>query len=159
MKINYMLIVFLVVVCFPDCERRFAHENSPDSAQEGLPFAIFPWHTRYIHRQVTPTSVDVGDYNSIAFNPNDNLPYISYYNTTNQDLMLASPNPSGTGNCGDGGDWWCRAVDGDGLEGRSTDDTGQYSSIAFWKNPGDEVVWKMGISYYNATTHGLRYAV
>ena len=101
--------------------------------------------------------MDVGDYNSIAFNPYDGLPYISYYNATHEDLMLASPQPNGTGNCGDYGDWWCRAADGDGLEGRSTDDTGQYSSIAFWKSGGD--AWKLGISYYNATTHGLRYAV
>ena len=41
-------------------------------------------------------------------------------------------------------------MDGDGLEGRSTDDTGQYSSIAFWKSTSEDK-WKMGISYYDAT--------
>jgi hypothetical protein len=159
MKKYIPMIILTVVVLFSlAVSIVLAQENKPDGAQEAASQAArSPWYTRYIHRQVSPTSVDVGSYNSIAFNPNDGLPYISYYNATNHDLMLASPYLDGGSNCGNNGDWWCRAVDGDGLEGRSTDDTGQYSSIAFWKSNSVDT-WKMGISYYDATTYGLRYA-
>ena len=135
-----------------------AHENKPESPQAAASWAARSgWTTQYIERFFYPT-VDVGSYNSIAFNPHDNLPYISYYHATNKDLMLASPASSLNGNCGpSSNDWWCRPVDGDGLEGRSTDDTGQYSSLAFWKGSGDDT-WKLGISYYDATIYGLRYA-
>ena len=136
-----------------------AAESQPEDMQvTGSHYALAPWFIRYVHHPALPDLVDVGDYNAISFNPVDGQPYISYYITTHQDLMLASPTPKGNGNCGNEYDWWCRAVDGDGMEGRSTDDTGQYSSIAFWQSPADENYWKMGISYYNATLHALRFA-
>lgn len=136
-----------------------AAESQPADIQAvGSHYSQAPWFIRYVHHPAPPDIIDVGEYNSVAFNPTDGLPYISYYNATHHDLLLASPNLSGTGNCGNEHDWWCRAVDGDGLEGRSTDDTGQYSSIAFWKNSIDDENWKLGISYYDATTHGLRFA-
>jgi hypothetical protein len=136
----------------------FAHASQPDSTQAAAwQLATAPWYTIYVHRQVTPIILDVGKYNSVAFNPKDGLPYISYYNATNHTLMLASPYYNGGSSCGVNGDWWCRTVDGDGVDGRSAHSVGQYSSIAFWSSTGQE--WKMGFSYYDATVYGLRYAV
>lgn len=161
MKMRIPFLVFSTMVLFSLLASAvLAKENQPDGAQVVASWTVrSPWFTQYIHRQVSPI-LDVGRYNSIAINPHDNQPYISYYNATDHDLMLASPMLSGESNCGGiYSYWWCRAVDGDGLEGRSTDDTGQYSSIAFWQDSGDENTWKLGISYYDATNHGLKYAV
>jgi hypothetical protein len=162
MKKHIPLTILSVMVLFSlAASLVLAKENQPDDTQVVASWsARSRWFTQYIHRQVSPTILDVGSYNSIAINPHDNLPYVSYYNATDHDLMLASPVLSGDSNCGSyQGVWWCRAVDGDGLEGRSTDDTGQYSSIAFWQDSGDENTWKLGISYYDATNYGLKYAV
>ncbi len=90
----------------------------------------------------------VGTYPSIAFNPAGGLPYISYYDAINGDLMLA--HPSSAGNCGTDNRWSCQPVDASPEE-----DVGKYSSIAFW---GDSDHWTMGISYYDQTNGALRFA-
>ena len=102
MKKHFPMVVLTAVVLFSlAVSLVLAQENKPDGAQEAASQAArSPWYTRYIHRQVSPSSVDVGSYNSIAFNPHDGLPYISYYNATNHDLMLASPDLDGGSNCG-----------------------------------------------------------
>jgi hypothetical protein len=94
------------------------------------------------------TASDFGAYASVAIDSRYDTLYISYYDATNGDLRLASPVAPGTGNCGPENGWWCRTV-------YSTDDVGQYSSIDIWQGLG---VWKLGISYYNATNGALEYA-
>jgi hypothetical protein len=73
--------------------------------------------------------------------------------------MLASPVPNGGSNCGVGGNWWCRVVDGDGVGDHSNADVGKYSSIAFWEDTGGFISWKLGITYYDVTNNALKYAV
>jgi hypothetical protein len=108
-----------------------------------------PWTGQYVHR-VTDPPLKVGSYNSIAFSWREYQPYISYYDATNGDLMLATPDTTGQfGNCGKDNSWYCRPVDWEG-------DVGQYSSIAIWKNPA--LQWKLGISYYDKTNAALKYA-
>jgi hypothetical protein len=109
------------------------------------------WLGQYVHRVYEPAAqaLDLGKYNSIAFNPQDSFPYISYYDATKGDLMLASPVPKGGSNCGVDGNWWCRAVDEEG-------DVGQHNSIAFWSDGSLE--WKLGISYHDQSLGALKFA-
>jgi len=70
--------------------------------------------------------------------------------------MLANPGPSGGFNCGVGGNWWCRMVDG------ASSNAGMFSSIAFWSGVEETIpVWKLGIAYHDftTTTNALKYAV
>ena len=114
--------------------------------------ATSPWFTDWADKT---TSAHLGYYPSIAYNPADGLPYISYYDSVNGNLMLASP--ASGGNCGSNNSWWCRVVDGDSSSsGKTNGDVGNYSSIAFWKGPFS---WKLGISYHDASTHALKLAV
>ncbi len=105
------------------------------------------------------TSAHLGYYPSIAYNPADGLPYISYYDSVNGNLLLDSP--ASGGNCGPNNSWWCRVVDGDSsLSGKTNGDVGQFSSTAFWSgNIGLIPTWKMGISYHDASNHALKVAV
>lgn len=121
--------------------------------------ARLPWSTHYVHRELAPSGLKLGEYNSIGYYPDGNVPYISYYDATYNNLWLASPVTDGSGNCGTNGEWWCRVVDGNGAAGTSNDDVGQYSSIDLWRSTSGLIRSKLGISYYNATTHGLKYAV
>ena len=102
MKQHIPMIVLTAIVLFSlAASLVLAKENQPDDAQAIASWsARSRWFTQYIHRQVSPTILDVGSYNSIAINPYDNLPYVSYYNATDHDLMLASPVLSGDSNCG-----------------------------------------------------------
>jgi len=120
--------------------------------------ATSPWFVSWVDRS---TSSDVGAYPSVAYNPSDGLPYISYYDAVNGHLLLASPAvPGGTGNCGTGLNWWCRVVDGNGANGSSLDNVGRYSSIDFWSGVDEGTpVWKLGIAYHDDTTNALKYAV
>ena len=112
--------------------------------------ANLPWVSQYVHQVSYP--LDVGRYTSLALRPYDDYPYISYYDQTNGDLMVASPYPGGGYNCGLNGNWWCQAIDG-----TNGDDVGQYSSIDVW---GDSSAnWKLGISYYDATHRALKTAI
>jgi hypothetical protein len=142
--------------------------SSPGLAQNALPLqltvasasnqaAASPWFVSWADKM---TSADIGAYPAVAYSPVDGLPYISYYDAVNGHLMLASPWLSGSSNCGVGGNWWCRVVDGDGSNGSSNDNVGTYSSIAFWKSSSLAGYWKLGIAYYDSTGYGsLKYAV
>jgi hypothetical protein len=110
-----------------------------------------PWRGQYIQRIINPPT-QLGGYPSIAFDPVTNTPYVSYYNKTAGDLMLASPVPNGGSNCGVNGNWWCRPVDGQ--EGA---DVGQYSSIGLWAESPE--YWKIAISYYDVTHRALKAAI
>jgi hypothetical protein len=103
------------------------------------------WSTDWI---TSSTAVSDGTHVSIAFDPGDGTPYVSYYDVTNGDLMLTSPVSSG-GNCGPNNSWWCRSV-------VTIGDVGQYSSIDIYTAP---LAWKLGIAYYDNTNHSLQYAL
>jgi hypothetical protein len=87
---------------------------------------------------------------SITYDLITNTPYISYYNAKTQKLMLASP--ASNGNCGDG-TYWCRNVE----PTTTTDDIGQASSIAIHGRVSN-VGGKLGMTYNDATTKGLKFA-
>ena len=101
-----------------------------------------------------------GRYVSMAISPHNGVVYVSYYDATDGNLRMAHSVDIGTGNCGPSNAWKCETIDSGGTWIIS-DDVGQYSSI--------DVVWiartfpsrsynKVGISYYNATDHTLKYA-
>lgn len=118
------------------------------------PKADIPWYSTWADET---TSTGIGAYPSIAYSPINDLPYISYYDSVNGNLMLTHYTPDGSGNCGIDNLWYCEVVDGDGLNGHSGNDVGQYSSLDFYYNTATRV-WKIGISYYDATQKVLRYA-
>lgn len=84
------------------------------------------------------TTNDVGKYSSLSVDPSGK-PWVSYYDTTNSGLRVA--NYVGTGGTGCASSaWTCTAVE-------TTNDVGQYSSIAF--DPSG-AAW---VSYYDANTN------
>jgi|GEM_PF-935544 len=150
-----ILVVLLSLVGEPGFAARAMFD--PNTAASLPNPASSPWFISWVDRS---TSTDVGAYPSVAYSPIDGLPYLSYYDAVNGDLVLASPVPNGGSNCGVGGNWWCRAVDGSGVNGSSLDNVGTYSSADFWKGlEGSTPVWKFGIAYHDNTTHALKYAV
>ena len=70
---------------------------------------------------------------SVAIDSKSGKPYISYYDGTDNKLMMA--HPSANGNCGPNNDWLCEAQ-GDG---------GKYSSIDICTKDGET---KVGIAYF-----------
>jgi hypothetical protein len=157
-----MLFGFLLaaVLAFTLSSPGLAQKAQPDqiTASSAVnPAATSPWFVSWVDKT---TSADLGAYPSVAYNSGNGLPYISYYESTNGNLMLASPKPNGGSNCGVGGNWWCRVVDGNGSNGSSNDNVGTYSSIASWRgNVGLIPVWKLGFSYHDITNDALKYAV
>jgi hypothetical protein len=120
--------------------------NNPDAvALTG----VTPWFLQHVDGAADNS---VGVYPAIAFSPRDGSPYISYYNSTPNELWLASPVSDATGNCGVGNNWWCRMVDTDG-------DVGKYSSIDMWKSSTIVGRWKLGISYYDTSDRALKAAI
>ena len=91
------------------------------------------------------TSHDAGQHVSLAIAP-DGTAYISYYDTTYDDLRMAQYVGTG-GNCGPNNDWMCETVD-------SVGNVGMYSSIAV--DPTDNLPI---ISYYDATNGALKLAI
>ncbi len=89
-------------------------------------------------------TLEAGQSPSLAINPIDQKPYISYYGATAKDLKLAFPVSSG-GDCGPGNTWSCNSI-----RYTNTVDFGLSSSIGF--NSAGE--W--GISYVeNSPSGGL----
>jgi hypothetical protein len=104
-------------------------DDSEDTEEEGLCWNI----------QTVDDVDDVGAYNSLAFDSNDN-PRISYYDSTHGDLKYARLN-SGT--------WTIVDVDAD--DSLATN-VGAYNSLAFDSNDNPR------ISYYDSTHGDLKYA-
>ena len=106
-----------------------------------------PWTTEW----VDSTSDDkAGSYPSIAFNPLNGQPYISYYDATGTNLMLAKPYaPGEVSLCPGNPKWTCILIDGE------VSDVGKFSSLAFYQY-GD--ILKMGISYYDDNLRALKFA-
>jgi hypothetical protein len=111
--------------------------------------AKMPWFSEYVHQVSNPD--DVGAYASLAFRPVDDLPYISYYDAYNGDLMLAYYAINGGGNCGTNNNWHCDVLD-DG----SGYNVGTYTSLDFWANEANQS-WRIGISYHDETNGALKF--
>jgi hypothetical protein len=112
-----------------------------------LTVANAAWFGQYVHQVDYP--YDVGSFTSLALNPVDGLPYISYYDAYNGDLMLAHFVPNGAGNCGTNNKWYCETIDTDG-------DVGRYTSISIWSNSIDS--YRIGISYQDVTNRSLKFS-
>jgi hypothetical protein len=122
--------------------------NSVNNASSG--YANLPWFGQYVHSSLDP-AIDVGGYNSLAYRPFDDVPYMSYYDASNGNLTLAHLLPGGGGNCGTGNMWHCEALDG-----TNGDNVGNYTSLAFWADESAKS-WKIGISYHDVTNRGLKF--
>jgi hypothetical protein len=103
--------------------------------------AGFIWHTATVD-----SNGDHGTHASIAFHPTSGIPWISYYDEENQDLMVAHRVSSG-GNCGPNQEWYCETVD-------SAGDVGRYSSI----DVAPLSIWKVGVAYYDTSSQALKFA-
>lgn len=121
---------------------------SVDAADRDISPANLPWIKEYIE-----WGNNRGTHVSIAHHPTNGRAYISYYDSSNKDLMLAYElSTPGSGDCGPNNDWRCVVVD-------SVGDVGQYSSIDVVYISGSLLNYtKVGISYYDATNGALKYA-
>jgi hypothetical protein len=123
-----------------------SHEHWRAVSAASSTAATPPWFIDTIDGDET---IDVGQYVSVAIDPRNDRPYISYYDATNGDLRVAKHVESG-GNCGPGDSWSCETVD-------SAGDVGKFSSIAIYTGTYP-FTWKVGVSYYDADAYALKYA-
>jgi hypothetical protein len=100
-----------------------------------------PWKS-----QTIDSANDYGQHASLAIDPRNDIPFISYYDATSGHLRLASPATTG-GNCGPDNSWFCQTVD-------SSPSVGIYSSIGI-SPPGPSR--ELGISYVDESSHTLKY--
>jgi hypothetical protein len=126
------------------------NSDSPDDATSQ--YGKLPWHSQYAQKVNFPQ--DVGTYTSLAINPLNDLPYISYYDAYNGDLMLAHFLPNGGGNCGTNNNWKCEVLDGDVSHGGAN--VGTHTSIDIIANEADHS-WRIGISYHDVTNDALKF--
>ena len=149
-----VMIVAIVLASLLGVSLTQAQQTDDSLSATGLTFqeANLPWNAQYAHQVDYPD--DVGSYASLALRPYDNLPYISYYDSTNGDLMLAHLMPLGNGDCGTDNKWKCERLDGDLIHG--SDNVGSYTSIDFWADESNSA-WRIGISYHDTTNRGLKY--
>jgi hypothetical protein len=103
------------------------------------PGATAPWYT-----ETVDSGLGVGSHVSVAINQYGTT-YISYYDSSNKNLMMAKYVGSG-GNCGPDNDWSCLTLD-------SGADVGQYNSIAI-----DPTTNLPKIAYYDASEKALKLA-
>jgi hypothetical protein len=148
------LVVIIILLSFGGVTLTQAQQtvNSVSTTYDISQKANQPWYSQYIHQVSFPD--DVGTYASLALRPFDDIPYISYYDATNGDLMLAHFLPHGGGNCGTDNNWYCEVLDGDADHGGGN--VGTYTSIAFWADEANQT-WRIGISYHDVTHHGLKF--
>lgn len=143
-------LLLLALAFYADAGR--AQSPQPESGSSTTVETLMgtlPWQTAVVD---SITEGATGRYISMDIYENTSKPYISYYDSTNQDLRLAHPVTAGTGNCGPRNDWLCEIIDGAG-------DVGQFSSIdVIYRYSFFRGYAKIGISYYDATNGALKYA-
>jgi hypothetical protein len=137
----FVLLLMLVGVTLAQAQKSVGSGTNATSPDAGP-----SWNGQYIQHVDYP--FDVGTYVSLAINPIDNLPQVSYYDAYNGNLMYAHYIPSGNGNCGTSNHWYCEAIDEAG-------DVGTATSIDIWKVDVDS--YKVGISYHDVTNAALKY--
>ena len=152
MRKHYRFSLFIVVVILVSLlgvNLTFAQETGNSSPSNLIDTnADQPWTSQFVHQVSYPD--DVGKYASLGLRPFDDLPYISYYDAANGNLMLAHWAPN-TGNCGTNNNWQCEVLDGD-----NGDDVGSFSSLDFWADDATQT-WKIGISYHDTTNGALKF--
>ena len=133
-----LLSLLMLTIVTPAAAHRSIEANTPGD---------IPWTTGIID---TAAGVFTGKQVSLAYTPDNQIPYISYYDATNKDLRMASYVSPGASNanCGPNNDWYCQTVDSNG-------DVGQYSSIAVTDEP---LFRKIGIAYRDDSSNALKYA-
>jgi len=134
-----LLIIILMLGVNLTRAQQAPNANPPN--QINLAQADNPWRTEYVDRSINPPQ-QVGYFPSLALRTSDDLPYISYYNLTDGDLMIAYRFPSTS--CGL--NWTCDQVN----EPEAV--TGQNTSADTWS---DGELWKLGISYYDSSYRSL----
>ncbi len=138
-----IILISLLGVNFTQAQQSGNSVSSANAISQG---GNIPWHGQYVHQVSYP--YDVGSYTSLALNPVDNIPYLSYYDAYNGDLLLAHLVPHGGGNCGTNNNWYCEPIDEDG-------NVGKYTSIDLWSGSTDS--YRIGISYYDGTNRSLKF--
>jgi hypothetical protein len=141
------LVILLAIVFIFGLAQAFSQELEPSDTS--VTQADIIWISQYVHRSLEP-AINVGTHNSTAIHPVDHKPRISYYDSTNGNLMLARPVATGSGNCGEGDSWDCDVIDD------SENDVGQFSSLDYWVDEENDK-YSIGISYYDATLKALKY--
>jgi hypothetical protein len=109
-----------------------------------------PWRISTV--DLTPGK-DMGQFSSLALDPVNGHPYVSYYNATDRDLRFAKYVGVG-GNCGPSADWSCETVDSSG-------DVGKSSSIDAHYFPAQLPLRgrvAIGIAYYDADHSALKFS-
>jgi hypothetical protein len=153
MRPNFRFGIFTVVIILFSLlgvNLTFAQETGNSAPSNSISQAAnLPWTYQYAH--IGDNLEDFGAYTSLALRPFDDLPYISYYDAINGDLMLAHYQPNGSGNCGTNNMWHCEVLDGD-----NGDNVGTYTSIDFWADEATHT-WKIGISYHDITNRALKF--
>jgi hypothetical protein len=122
-------------------------QASPKQAETASIQAGARWFKDYVDQPG-----DVGAYASIAFDPGNGTPWISYYNRATTALRVAHYVGSG-GNCGPADDWYCEIVD-------NTGSVGTYSSIDVHPDLGPYPLntRRVGVAYYDAGNGALKFA-
>ncbi len=123
--------------------------ESQASTNQVSGMANLPWVNQYIQQDLA-APLNVGFYVSMAIRSFDDSPVMSYYDSSNGNLMLAYPVPGHSGNCGTNNNWLCNPLDGD----VGDVNVGRYTSIDLWGATPDS--WKLGISYYDITHQSLK---
>ncbi len=112
----------------------------------------------WIKEYIDPSNeVSVGSYTDIAFDPDSGTPWISYYDESNTNLIVAHRISPGMGNCGVNNSWQCVVVDDNLL----ANDVGMYTSIDIYPDTSSDPMfstWKVGVSYFSTSSNKLRYA-
>ena len=128
------------------CAGRWPGAGSPKQGEAASTPPNAGWFTAYVDQPG-----DVGSYASIAFDPGNGTPWISYYDVANTALKVAHRVGSG-GNCGPANDWSCEIVDNSG-------NVGMFSSIDV--HPTDDPplnTRRIGVAYYDASNGALKFA-
>jgi hypothetical protein len=151
LRICLLCVVLVLGLGFQVGPSQATHDgaHSLSSPTSSYP-ADYPWASQYIQQELDPPR-DVGGYVSLALLPFNNFLLASYYDATDHSLIMATPVPNHSGNCGTNHNWFCVTFDG------GVTDVGRYASSDFWGYSADN--WKWGISYYDATNRLLKVAI
>ena len=146
-----ILIAVVILLSLVGGNLTLAQQSGNSAAPSGTisQDANFPWSTQYAQHVSFPD--DVGTYASLAIHPLTDLPYISYYDATNGNLILAHFVGNGGGDCGTNNNWHCEVLDGD-----NGDDVGTYTSIDMIGDAAAQT-WRIGISYHDETHGALKF--
>ncbi len=116
----------------------------PGALYAAYPNADIPW---WINRIDTTRDVDEGL--SIAYDPVNRRSFITYHDTTTDQLWIAI-SVDQDGNCGPDNAWYCMALD-------DTGSVGQYSSIDVIPDHNAIGVSDYYVSYFDSSNESLKY--